>query len=920
METIEFIQNTGISFYSPEKPFQFQEELMERSWNYRILKEEKANIAIFRESKDGSPLDNVNISGKVFEDAGGIRLCFGEILNCILGKWLPLPLRRKTSDANIPIKSIDWARIMFTRPELSVDEEFKFVIAVDTNVYPPNPLEAKFGTGLLQEDVSAVFEFCMAGTAFFQTTGIVNWIKSVFVGIPIFADDGVPEEFKSMVAYQTLIDGLRRVECLIPDISVIAPDSVAETNLILDLGNSRACGIISETTAGHQVLLDDCRPMQIRNLKDPTIVYTEPFSTSFKLYPPLFMDDEYKIPASGKRFLWPGFLRLGQEAAEMEQLEIGNTGMSSPKRYLWDDSLREYPWKFNLNRSDNNILSGPYLEKIGENGVFVEEGPEDLPLTPKYPASSMMAFAMVEILSHVYAQINSYSYRKSKGFVQTVRQLKNIVLTVPCGMSSKEQERYKEKIQNGLDMYFHLARKNKREMPQVRIELDEASAIQYTYLYGEIKNHFMGESSTALATLGKKRDVKGELKDVFRVASIDIGGGTSDLMISEFYNTKESGLIESRGLFSEGFPIAGDEIAKNIIRNIILKKVFNSIKEKNSNADEETFFDIFSESHAGRDKRFLDMKVELCHQVWIPMAMSYLAEAEKDDSGQTVEMGFDEFFKTCRRPSNNVMDFFMEEIRKEFNVIISLADIRWKISKKAINLAITNTMNNVLRIFSDVISQFSCDCLILGGKPSSLPAIREILLGHMPVKPSNIVCLKGYPAGKWYPFKQKSGGIADPKTTCVTGAAVWLFSEAMKSLEAMSVNSDNSLVKKRECFVGKFVKESMRMSDADIIFPSAKGRRAECSFSKTVWIGVRKIDSSSSEVNPIWEIDLDLAKHKGFMPPFKLQITQDAMEKDNITLEAVEDANGRLVPNADKTIKKLKTMVDEQYWLDTGSF
>ena len=110
-------------------------------------------------------------------------------------------------------------------------------------------------------------------------------------------------------------------------------------------------------------------------------------------------------------------------------------------------------------------------------------------------------------------------------------------------------------------------------------------------------------------------------------------------------------------------------------------------------------------------------------------------------------------------------------------------------SKVVTNSVITNVMDNVLRIFSEVIAQFNCDVLILGGKPSSLPVIREILLRYMPVKPSGIVCLKGFSVGSWYPFSQRGGGIADPKTTCVMGATVWLYAERLKKLEAVSINS-----------------------------------------------------------------------------------------------------------------------------------
>lgn len=60
----------------------------------------------------------------------------------------------------------------------------------------------------------------------------------------------------------------------------------------------------------------------------------------------------------------------------------------------------------------------------------------------------------------------------------------------------------------------------------------------------------------------------------------------------------------------------------------------------------------------------------------------------------------------------------------------------------------------------------------------------------MPVPPAAIHSLKGYAVGNWYPFSQKGGGIADPKTACVVGAAVWLFSGEFRNLDALTLHKE----------------------------------------------------------------------------------------------------------------------------------
>ena len=914
MEKIEFLASTGLTFYSPEEGYRFPDELLSKNWNYRVLQE--PNSAICLELGD-KPIVNAVSGDQLLKDIGGISICFSDVLRAVLGKWLPLPFKLNSQDKSIPTKSVDWARIIFTRPILQLDDNvFKYAIAVDTNEnLDPNAVGDKQGTGLLAEDIGRTFVLDSGNVFFYQTPVMLNWIKTVFVDIPSGADDAIPAYAISMASFMTLIDGLKQAE-LVPEMTILSPEGEdINVDLVLDLGNSRACGVLAEETPGCDVRLDECCKMEIRNLKDPTLTYTEPFSTSFKFYPPLFEGENYKLPAVSTRFVWPGIVRIGQEAAEMEQYDIGDTGMSSPKRYLWDLEQKHYPWYFNLPiEGVGKKVDSPVLASIDDDGYFSEDA-----VSPSfehcYPASSMMTFVMTEILGHVYAQINSFAYRKAKGHRQASRRLRNIVLTVPCGMSTAEKNLYIKRIQNAVDMFFSLTHRSEAQKPKVHIDLDEASAVQLTYLYGEIVNHFMSDSKAAIDSLGRVRITgEGIEAPVFRVASIDIGGGTSDLMIAEYRNGSNHSSIIQKQLFSEGFSIAGDEITKRIIEKIILKKVFNWAREKNPDINWEDFRIFFGQGHGGKDKRFVDMKAEMCRQIWIPMSLRYLEFVEMDLEDPNIELNFDQFFPD-RMPSSNVLDFFSEQMRTEFGVEMTLAEIPWRISKVVTNSVITNVMDNVLRIFSEVIAQFNCDVLILGGKPSSLPVIREILLRYMPVKPSGIVCLKGFSVGSWYPFSQRGGGIADPKTTCVMGAAVWLYAERLKKLEAVSINSDNSMIKQRECFIGTFVKDTLIMDNE--MFPTT-ANAANLSLSKTAALGVRRVDSNLCMVNPLWEVLIDNSKLKTH-GPYTVMLAQDNNDREMVKVIDLFDENSR---KADKhaVSLRLKTMVAEQYWIDTGCF
>lgn len=917
MEKIEFLVANGITFYSPEHDLRLSDLLMNKMWHFRVLQSPAGAISLQLGSE---PIHNATAIGNGdLTDMGGLSVNFRDALEACLGKWIPLPYAHKSMDGSNYSRSVDWARAFFHRSPLQTDENIiKMVLAVDSTINETAAGAAVNGiAGLLREDIGAPFEINPGANSFWQTPALLTWIKGVLKGVPADGCDKAPPYAASLAAFMTLMDGLKQAEVL-PEITFLnAEGEPIDVSLVLDLGNSRACGILVEQIPGQPVSLDECCKLEIRDLQNPSEIYTEPFDTSFKFQPPVFQANDYQIPASDGRFAWPSIVRIGHEAARMEPSDVGDTGMSSPKRYLWDEQQRHFPWYFNLAEDGpGKKIGADFMKFMDENGMFQGDKAQP-PFEPCYPPGSLMTFLGLEILCHAYAQINSFAYRKSRGHRLAGRVLKNIVITTPCGMSLPEITTYRQRIQSAIDTYFHLTKRLDEHKPQLHLEFDEATAVQLTYLYGEVKHRFLGNAREAVSTLGRERiSCNGIKEQVFRLASIDIGGGTSDLMIAEYAaNPSEQSMISQKMLFSEGFSVAGDEIAKRIIEKLILKRVFSWAQQKNPNIAWEEFQLFFGPGRGGRDKRFNDMKAEMCRQLWVPMAHRHLEFAELDSDDPDIEMSFDRFFP-FRLPGANVLDFFAEHMRKDFNCDITLPEIPWEISKTRVNAVITNVLENALRIFSEVIAQFDCDALILGGKPSSLPVIRNLLMRLMPVAPARIIGLKGYAVGSWYPFSQKGGGISDPKTTCVMGATVWLFAEKINNLDGLSLKTDSSLIRQRECFIGTFSREVMTMDTS--LFPTPGNDPATLQVSKSALLGIRRIDSEVCLVNPIWELALDRERLKG-NGPFAVALSQNHEHRECLTIVGLKDGAGNKC-NADHAKLRLRTMIDDQYWLDTGCF
>ena len=72
------------------------------------------------------------------------------------------------------------------------------------------------------------------------------------------------------------------------------------------------------------------------------------------------------------------------------------------------------------------------------------------------------------------------------------------------------------------------------KIPKIIADWDEASCTQLVYLYSEIVHKYAGDIDKYLQTFGSTRsandgDVQG--RQSLRVACIDIGGGTTDVMV-----------------------------------------------------------------------------------------------------------------------------------------------------------------------------------------------------------------------------------------------------------------------------------------------------------------------------------------------------------------------------------------------------
>ena len=155
-----------------------------------------------------------------------------------------------------------------------------------------------------------------------------------------------------------------------------------------------------------------------------------------------------------------------------------------------------------------------------------------------------MTFAFLEMLSQANAQINSDSYRTDIGWKSVPRKIKRIVITCPTAMSKIEREALVKCAKDAVNLYTKFIYGNNAPtidiVPAVHSMrdqdgswyYDEATCAQLVYIYGEVGHKYKGVCSEFFNLYGKSVDENQQ--STLTVGSIDIGAGTSDIMISEY--------------------------------------------------------------------------------------------------------------------------------------------------------------------------------------------------------------------------------------------------------------------------------------------------------------------------------------------------------------------------------------------------
>ena len=247
---------------------------------------------------------------------------------------------------------------------------------------------------------------------------------------------------------------------------------------------------------------------------------------------------------------------------------------------------------------------------------------------------------------------------------------------------------------------------------------------------------------------------------------------------------------------------------------------------------------------------------------------------------------------------------------------------------------IQSVMGDIMALMCEVIHKFDCDVLLLTGRPSCFPIIRDLILRYLPIPPHRLIFMNEYRVGNWYPFAGRLGKIDDPKTTVVVGALICALAEN-REIRDFPLRGGGFSIKSTARYIGRLLGADTIRTD-DIIF-SQEGRSVATEskpliVSAPMFLGFRQLRLDRWPGTPLFFLDMaeDHPGRQAAPMPWSVTfrrnepssddpVAKQELDLENLWVDRVVDQTGTEV-SKDLVRLRLQTMRNiDGYWLDTGT-
>jgi len=909
--------------------------------------------------------------------------------------WIPLPMLREEQGGDYYHGPTNWARVWLSRLDQPDENGFdhRVLVAFDTNLLPQRADEAYLAPSDDDAQRGAVFSVCRAETAldWFVAEGwMAQWCHEAArdmvtreetrrrANAPPASDALLAERLEGagepLARYKALVNLLADLG-IVPKVRMI--DRVTDpkplpidVDLVLDVGNSRTCGMLLEThpdEAGTDIT--QAVKVQLRDLSDPVHVYADPFESRIEFNRASFGKDDISM-TSGRAtaFGWPTVARIGPEAQRLAGRRRGSegaTGMSSPKRYLWDEDPRQDGWRFNAPArhgahapSATGVYFTTLVNDAGEPLHKVPEhvSPNDERRFPSFRAvyarSNLMSFALTELFLQTIVMMNSASHRLRRRNADLPRRLRRIIMTMPTALPLAERQILRRQAEAARDLVYLclgqaevgtdpetgaqvLVPHEGIDLPDIRIDWDEASATQAVFLYSQIAQAYSGDARAFFrrSRLPVNRGADGP-DDEFRLATLDIGGGTSDLVVTSFRAEGRGANVTlfPKQIFREGMNLAGDDIAFQVIRDHVLPPITEALAA----AGLEERAEFLAHQLFGGDRGDMDIEEQLQRQQFAvhvaqPVALQLMAAYENRDTTDGEATGGATLAEMLGAEiAERHLAHVDEQARRLGAEDFRMAEVVIPVDPEAIDRTVRGVVLEMLQAFAEIVHRARADMLILSGRPSRMPAVASVLAESMALPPHRIVPLHSFRIGPWYPFRDFAGTISDPKTTAAVGAMLCLMGEGR--LRNFNFRSDHLHSRSTARYFGKLDRdnrlhkadvyvEGLDLEDEDYELPDQPFE-----FRGPMVLGFRQFGADWWPGTRLYSLDYaspDIAQKLNPRTPLQVTLRRNTRGENKAIVDAfiidrIEDAEGRAI-GANQLRLRLQTIENQEgYWLDTG--
>ncbi len=914
--------------------------------------------------------------------------------------WLPVPFLRWHAQRFVEGPS-NWARarLVTLRPGEDPDgHTHRLLIAFDTRVDEEEiPGAAYLAPGLADVTGGARFALAWRGTdmGWFTEQGWVSaWLEELYREsaerrLRMDRDDiarGVAEgaAVEHYLNLLWIIGGRRSVPDgppvdRLPRVRLLGnrPDDVVrpiEVDMVLDVGNSRTFGILVEDHLQAGDGLKDRYVLELRDLTRPQFLYAEPFESRIEFAEAAFGKVDHSCH-SGRNdaFVWPTIARVGPEAARLASRRRGTegaTGLSSPKRYLWDEDAYVAGWRFNdafnKGEAEPHATAAPFGDLVNDRGEALCTLPpeEQYPVfIPHYTRSSLMTFMLAEVLVQALGQMNSAGQRMRMKQAHAPRRLRSLILTVPPSMPRPERAIFEARVRQAIALVWKGLGWHPAEapvegdddalawprFPTVRIQWDEATCAQVVYLFSETVNHFGGRPEEVFRVMRRRRpgDAEGGDARSLTVASIDIGGGTTDLVITDFTLDDGRGgnvYIRPEQRFRDGFKVAGDDVVLEVIQAVVLPALAAALKERGL-SDPGPLLSRLMGSEAGIVQDMV-LRQQLALQVMYPLALRILKAYEQYDpvaGAETHTAPIGERLGAEERPSDAVIDYVRRGVRTATGGAVAdfdLLAVPLPVDLGRLHgLFLTDRVEigKTIRSLCEIVHLYDCDVLLVSGRPSRLPGVQALLRALLPLPPDRIVPLHNYRTGGWYPFSREER-IDDPKTTAAVGAMLCVLGQGR--IPNFFFRANELRIYSTVRHIG-LMDQHLTIRDADVYYRDVDLDSETYTLPDTPFemrgrmvLGFRQLTAERWGASPLYVIDFapdrdrhreDLYGGKGDgLPVLQVALCERTVNRaKRIDIQSVARSDGTPVGKSALRIRlnTLNTvgLGETSYWLDTGS-